>query len=604
MAKNTNAASSTGSLFTADEWNKLLRIDANVGGIGSNTAVNPQSLTTNFTISTEVADQVGGLSFISTPATATASTVHSVIDFLSKGSYQSIAKIEVTREDSVQNSGSLSFFTTQSGTQALNLKLNANGSATVSAGLTVVGDLTASANLAVTGNATVGGNLDVTGALTSASINIDGIFPSLLWGTEAQVKADPATATFYTNSSGAKFDKNDDSVTFTSGDNVNLVFNLALTENLVLDGGGVRVNISQARGLTIDLGVNAGNSNIPFKVQLINADQSTAYLFTNKDYEDVITAKPSATRLEQSVISNQTQNSNIWLNGRQIFGRRRTEDAFYDPLDPYSVCLDGTTGVEQSEYKDLFDLVKFTATTSGQISSAITNSQFTLPDWTGKFSRSGHGSGTNQASGSEHLRLADGVSFTVWPGTANNLTVDLVNASNLATLDATAFGTEADNLVFLQNLKGLRITAATSGRIPDSSVPATTIILKVDISTPSAVVLTLVNSITKLASNANATDTGEQITIDNSGDVAGSREQDEFQGHYHKEYSSNTARGFQNVVSGGGAYNWAGTSGNTNAVPDASGYIKEPYADGANGTPRTGKENHPESKTSFKIWQC
>ena len=178
MAKNTNAASSTGSLFTADEWNKLLRIDANVGGIGSNTAVNPQSLTTNFTISTEVADQVGGLSFISTPATATASTVHSVIDFLSKGSYQSIAKIEVTREDSVQNSGSLSFFTTQSGTQALNLKLNANGSATVSAGLTVGGDLTASANLAVTGNSTVGGNLDVTGTASFGSLNLSGLTAS------------------------------------------------------------------------------------------------------------------------------------------------------------------------------------------------------------------------------------------------------------------------------------------------------------------------------------------------------------------------------------------------------------------------------------------
>jgi len=428
-----------------------------------------------------------------------------------------------------------------------------------------------------------------------------------VWGTEVQTKSDPPESTFYTNGSGAALDSSDTAVAFVDGDKVLMVYDSTLTANLVLDAGSKRLDIFQGRGVTINLGADAGNSNVPFKIQLLNADKSEAKFFTDKDFEDVVTAKPAATRLEQSVISNQTQNSNIWLNGRQIFGRRRTEDAFYDPLDPYSICLDGTTGVEQSEYKDLFDLVKFTATTSGQISNAITNSQFTLPDWTGKFSRSGHGAGTNQSTGSEHLRLADGVSFTVWPGTANNLAADFVNGSNLVTVDATAFGTEADNLVFLQNLKGLRITAATNGRVPDSTSspnPKTTTIFSVDISTPSAVVLTLVDSITKLAANADANDTGEQITIDNSGDVAGSKEQDEFQGHYHKEYASNTARGFQNVVSGGGAYNWAGISGNTNAVPDASGYIKEPYDDGANDTPRTGKENHPESKTSFKIWQC
>ena len=248
MAKNTNAASSTGSLFTADEWNKLLRIDANVGGIGSNTAVNPQSLTTNFTISTEVADQVGGLSFISTPATATASTVHSVIDFLSKGSYQSIAKIEVTREDSVQNSGSLSFFTTQSGTQALNLKLNANGSATVSAGLTVVGDLTASANLAVTGNSTVGGDLDVTGAASFGSLNLSGLTAS---SGDVQISAFDQIDLFtggVNPAGGTKVVSFDESGSSILAGDLTIADNLAVTGNATITGNIVNPVFSPVGG--------------------------------------------------------------------------------------------------------------------------------------------------------------------------------------------------------------------------------------------------------------------------------------------------------------------------------------------------------------------
>jgi len=346
-----------------------------------------------------------------------------------------------------------------------------------------------------------------------------------VWGTEAQTKSDPPESTFYTNGSGAALDSSNAPVAFVDGDKVLMVYDSTLTANLVLDAGSKRLDIFQGRGVTINLGADAGNSNVPFKIQLLNADKSEAKFFTDKDFEDVVTAKPAATRLEKSVISNQTKNSNIWLNGRQIFGRRRTEGLLSKTLDPYSIFLDGTNNLLQDEHKDLFGLIGFSSTAG--IDSAITNGFFSVPNYLGRVSRAGNGS--SSIAPDSHTRTGTS-SFTQWPNTTTNISASLTTGSNTVTVDATADGTEADNILFLQNCIGMRCKSASAG-IPDETAspdPVTSIIQSVDISTPSSVILTLIDSITGADADATAT-ASEDLTISNSGDCLGSTELDQSQ---------------------------------------------------------------------------
>jgi hypothetical protein len=93
-----------------------------------------------------------------------------------------------------------------------------------------------------------------------------------LFGTEAQVKLPSPRATFYTDGSGNALDKNDAAVTFQDDDRIVIVYDVALTANLLLDGQGKRLNLSTDRGYTLDLGgsyqlevSNADNSNIDIK---------------------------------------------------------------------------------------------------------------------------------------------------------------------------------------------------------------------------------------------------------------------------------------------------------------------------------------------------
>lgn len=431
-----------------------------------------------------------------------------------------------------------------------------------------------------------------------------------VWGTETQTKADPPESTFYTDASGNPLDASDAAVTFNHDDRIVMVHDTALIANLVIDGGAKRLNIQTGRNVSIDLGADAGNSNVPYRVQLKNADQSTCHFRTNKDYTEVISAKAAATREEKSVISNQTTNSVIYLNNRQIFGRNLPVQLTYKEKDPYFIQLNGESGLSQVEYKDFFSRIGYSATTSGQYDGAVTNSEFTAPNTTGKFTRIGDAGGTNDLE-AVHSRTAT-ASFAQWPNTATNISASFTSGSNEIIVDSTAAGTEADNLAFIQSLKGLRVKATTgSTLIPDetSGTPATSIISDdIDISTPSAVVLKLIDSVTGAAANSTATDVVDDITISNSGNVQGSEGNDT---------SQSWQIGLNNDGSGA-RESWGigdtrdrsitgQSDGDYTLIqfrPSSQGDSKKIIGknDGTNGDYRTGKENTVNSTLKFEYW--
>jgi hypothetical protein len=434
-----------------------------------------------------------------------------------------------------------------------------------------------------------------------------------IWGTSDQVKNSPIKATFYTDASGNPLDASDAAITFNHDDRIVMVHDTALTANLVIDGGAKRLNITTDRGITIDLGADAGNSNVPYRIQLKNADQSTCHFRTNKDYTEVLSAKAAATREEKSVISNQTANSVIYLNNRQIFGRNLPVQLTYKEKDPYFIQLNGETGLSQIEYKDFFSRIGYSATTSGQYDGAVTNSEFTAPNTTGKFTRIGDAGGTNDLE-AVHSRTSNGANFQQWPNTATNISAAFTSGSNEITLDATAAGTEADNLAFLQSLKGLRVVATTAGLVPDTSTSpnAKTSIISddINISTPSAVVLKLIDSVTGADANSTATDAADDITISNSGNVQGSEESDTSQGFQVGMNESD------NGVSGP-YFGVASVDGQINQEATLSSYVRSVYQnstkqgdaamitaldDGTNGAYRSGAENTVNSTLKFEFW--
>lgn len=423
-----------------------------------------------------------------------------------------------------------------------------------------------------------------------------------VWGTETQTKADPPESTFYTDASGNPLDASDAAVTFNHDDRIVMVHDTALTANLVIDGGAKRLNIQTGRNVSIDLGADAGNSNVPYRIQLKNADQSTCHFRTNKDYTEVLSAKAAATREEKSVISNQTANSVIFLNNRQIFGRNLPVQLTYKEKDPYFIQLNGESGLSQIEYKDFFSRIGYSATTSGQYDGAVTNSEFTAPNTTGKFTRIGDAGGTNDLE-AVHSRTAT-ASFAQWPNTATNISASFTSGSNEIIVDATEAGTEADNLAFLQSLKGLRVVAATAGLVPDTSTSpnAKTSIISddIDILTPSAVVLKLIDSVTRAAANATATDAADDITISNSGNVQGSEEQDEFQSF---SISIESPNGVYNDSVGGSGPSLAGdTPAISSSATRAAILTKDFYENSLNGNPRSGLETRPNSTLKFEYW--
>jgi hypothetical protein len=431
-----------------------------------------------------------------------------------------------------------------------------------------------------------------------------------VWGTETQTKADPPESTFYTDVSGNPLDASDSAVTFNHDDRIVMVHDTALTANLVIDGGGKRLNITTVRGIAIDLGADAGNSNVPYKIQLKNADQSNCHFRTNKDYLDVLSVKAAATRSEQSVISNQTENSVIYLNNRQIFGRNLPVQLTYKEKDPYFLFLDGTSGLSQHEYKDLFKRIKYSFTTAGQIGGAVANSQFTIPNTKGKFTRLGNAGGANDING-VHRRTAGASNFSQWPNTLTNISASFAIGSNEVRVNATVAGTQADNIAFLQSCVGLRVVADLSGLVPDSTsgTPKTSIIRDVNISTPSAVVLTLIDSVDGSAANANVTNTANDIVISNSGNVQGSEELDSMQEHNHLDgfgwdtVQAGNNMGIYGVFTAGDTPGLAIRRLGTFAGAPISQTVSSPTKEQSGfGSPRSSLETKPTSTLKFEYW--
>lgn len=74
-----------------------------------------------------------------------------------------------------------------------------------------------------------------------------------IWGTESQVKLVPPAATFYTDGSGDRFDKNDVAVVINEDDKILVAHDVTATANQVLDCGGKKITLEMAQGVTWDL---------------------------------------------------------------------------------------------------------------------------------------------------------------------------------------------------------------------------------------------------------------------------------------------------------------------------------------------------------------
>lgn len=74
-----------------------------------------------------------------------------------------------------------------------------------------------------------------------------------IWGTESQVKLVPPAATFYTDGSGDRFDKNDVAVVINEDDKILVAHDVTATANHVLVCGGKKVTLEMIQGVTWDL---------------------------------------------------------------------------------------------------------------------------------------------------------------------------------------------------------------------------------------------------------------------------------------------------------------------------------------------------------------
>jgi hypothetical protein len=419
-------------------------------------------------------------------------------------------------------------------------------------------------------------------------------------GTAAQVALGDANIS---SNAGTLEDADSVTIVLKNDDRIKIVYDVALTANLVIDGGGKRLDIKTDRGLTMLLGADAGNSNVPFKIQLLNADKSKVDIYTDKDFNEVISVKAAATRSDKSVFSNQTLGSEVKLNGRKIFGRNRSESLISKTLDPYSIHLDGSNDLEQIEYKDLFGFIGFSSTLG--LDAAITSDLFSVPNYLGRVERSGNGSST--VSTDQHSR-AGIANFTQWPNTSTSISCGLISGTNTIAVDVTADGTQADNELFLQNCIGLRCKSA-SNSIPyeGSGTPSTSIIQSVDISTPSAVILGLIDSVTGSDADATATAT-ENLTISNTGDCLGSLEVDQMQGSQTGIFEdSRTFYGYGRGVDQVNASAGARTDESLISYKTTSQGITNgvyPVSDGTNDTPRIGKQTKMINILTFKYFLC
>ncbi len=74
-----------------------------------------------------------------------------------------------------------------------------------------------------------------------------------IWGNQLQVTVDPATATFYTDSSGNPLDASASAVTINDDDKILIRHDSTQSANLLLDASGKRISIEMYGGITLNM---------------------------------------------------------------------------------------------------------------------------------------------------------------------------------------------------------------------------------------------------------------------------------------------------------------------------------------------------------------
>lgn len=423
-----------------------------------------------------------------------------------------------------------------------------------------------------------------------------------IWGTQAQTLTDDAT--FYTDSSGNPFDKNDVAVTLANDDKILATHNATLAANLKLDPvSSVRLQIEMLKGVDIDFG-DAG-SGVPFKMILGGniAKGSRAKIRGTFDFRESTIA-----RADKRLISGQTRDVKIDYNGFVVADPNHVGEIFdvdTELVNPYPVEYNGQTldwklaaadaNINDHWYRDLnifgsgliFDGTSFVET----------NSRFTLPAVIGA---NPHLFQVNTSFG--FLRHLTDDDPDIHTRTDRNGVSVATNAAFVNTTNIVTFTS-------ISNLKnGMRISGADAQGIPDatSGTKGTTILINID---TTALTAEMVDGLTGVVVNATSTVGSIATIMDNSGAAGGSEQSDFMQQITGEVLDSTNSLFWDNDIniSHSGALQPKGVSG-PRASSGATGSSERGlvYDNSASISPNTAKtsefQTNPQS-TGVKKYQ-
>jgi len=410
-----------------------------------------------------------------------------------------------------------------------------------------------------------------------------------VWGTQNQTLTDDAT--FYTDSAGNPFNKNDDAVTLVDDDKVLVVHDTTLAANLKLNPvSSVRLNIEMFRGTEVDFSDAGGG--VPYKL-IIGTNIKTGSNIKIRGTQEFIDLTFSLTDDQKRFISNQSIGTKIQYNEDVIYdpahvGDVVTKDSY--PSNPYLARMNGqqlnwklhTTPATNNTLAWFRDLNKFL---HGYRDGSEEASRFTLP---AIISASPHLFQVNTPNGI--LRDISAVDPDIHSRTDSN------GVSIAATVDFDGSSTVTFQTSVGNAKNFMRISAAG---VPGSPT-ATTILIDIDTAAKTA---TMVNALT-FAPVSIGSATGVAATIDNSGASGGSLQDyaiENFTGNYDLKKLETDI----DLTTGtSGVFGFSGDQSNATSI--AVGSPVRPRTTvtfDASGSAQTSTETRPKNTDVFYFYQ-
>ena len=410
-----------------------------------------------------------------------------------------------------------------------------------------------------------------------------------VWGTQAQALTDDAT--FYTDSSGNPFDKNNVAVPIVDDDVILMTHNATLAANLLLQPSpAARVHVDMLKGVEINPG-DAGSGE-PFKI-IIGTDVSKGSTVKIRGPLEFIDIPFALTDDQKRFIANQAVGVRVQYNEDVIHDPSRVGDIVTKtsfPANPYLIRANGqqlnyrihqTVPATNDTLAWFRDLNKYE---NGFRDGNEVASRHTLP---AVISASPHRFQVNTPTGM--LRDISTVDPDIHDRTDAN------GVSIAATVDF-----DGSSTVLFQGSVG---DAKNFMRIQSTSIPggssATTLLTDID---EGALTATMIDALT-LAPVSVGTAT-EAATIDNSGAAGGSLQDDATQGHWHNVKDFAGITDFWTPTSG------VNTSAKYYAADDAAKGDQSDriiaiaaLTDGVNGTPRIKSVTRDNSTDIYIFYQ-